>query len=256
MDLTKSSWTQTTKQMLIEDITSADYIAIDTELTGIDINSKNIFDVMEKRYIKLAKTASRYNIMQLGICTFKKDNSNNKLNYICKPYNIYVFPLCSDRKMTMEISAIYFNSKNNFDFNKWIKHGIPYINNEEVEKERKILIEKNLNNFKSTSPINIFKEEAKEKYNELKIKIDDFMKDNDKRLLIFEKPQNFILYSILENMSMIVKNSIYIEESKLESKDNSYNKDKSVILFHKIGSHKEKEEKLNNFYLNELPKQL
>ena len=166
MEITKDNWSLRNINNIVDDIKKSEYIAIDTELTGIDINSKSFFDSLEDRYIKLAKTSNTYNIMQLGISCFTKDDK--KLNtFNCKQYNIYIFPQCSDSRIHLEISAIYFNSSNNFDFNKWINKGVEYLNTEGVEKERQYLTEKNLNMFKATSPITLYKDDDKKKYNEI-----------------------------------------------------------------------------------------
>lgn len=75
--------------------------------------------------------AENYRIIQVGITPFiKKENSIK--GYIAKPYNIYVFPSEKQNNSRFDsfLESIIFNREHGCDFNKWICHGVPYLNTE------------------------------------------------------------------------------------------------------------------------------
>lgn len=116
---------------------SAAFIAIDEEMTGIEISGVrfNFDDMLSKRYESMKKVASHYNIIQFGLCLF---HSNPILSgqFIARPYNFYLFP--QSGAINMEAKSMKFNKKNDMDFNKWIYEGIPYVNaaTEEIFKTK------------------------------------------------------------------------------------------------------------------------
>lgn len=61
---------------VLESVRTADFIALDTEFSGLNVNVEDqvhAFDQVEDRYQKLKHNCSRMNAFQIGICTFKWD---------------------------------------------------------------------------------------------------------------------------------------------------------------------------------------
>lgn len=83
-------------------------------------------DTDEIRYNKMIAIATRYTIIQFGICLFHQDPSNDN-TMIATSYNFYIFPHSAyNLDMTISTSAIDFLRKNNMDFNEWLTRGINY----------------------------------------------------------------------------------------------------------------------------------
>jgi|APFre7841882793_1041355.scaffolds.fasta_scaffold208964_1 poly(A)-specific ribonuclease len=77
---------------------------------------------------------NKYTAFQIGICTFKWNDSTNKYNY--RPFNFYVWPKSKifDKSMSMQSGTVSFLIDHNFDFNKLFKDGINYGRYGETEK--------------------------------------------------------------------------------------------------------------------------
>lgn len=260
MEIIKSNWNNETINQIIDDIKDAHYVSIDTELTGIDPNIRSEFDSMDTRISKHFKTANAYSIMQLGICTYKKlnnnsiDNNFNNIEYACKPYNIYIFPnSLSNKTLKLEIGAINFNSNYNFDFNKWLKEGVVFLDEEELNKEKDYLIKTNLNLFKPYSPIVINKQKDKELIEDVKAKITKLIKDfdlnNKCNLITVEIPNKYLCYGLIESLETSLKERIYFEE---EITDDMDNKNKKILKIFAFKSKNERNNKLDYYMKEEL----
>lgn len=256
MEITKENWNKSTVDELLLSLSEADYIALDTELTGIDIKSKSFIEDMTERYLKLSKTSAKYSIMQLGLCTFKLRSENtdtsHQLNYDVKPYNIYIFPeeYC-EKTVQLEVSAIYFNSKYNFDFNKWMKQGISFTNSNGLDREIKYFKEKNLNNFKSTSPMILNREEDKQRLSHWNNSLAEFMSNPNETELTLDRPVKFFMYYFIETLSVDMKENLYFEEDFIEVIETG--KVKPLLRIKKVKGKEEKEQMITNFIEKEMP---
>ncbi|KAF9081418.1 hypothetical protein BGX23_000908 [Mortierella sp. AD031] len=123
--------------LLQEAIANCDFVSMDTEMTGLSTpaNSHRHPDSLSTRYSKISTSASEFLVCQLGICTF---TWSDKLGaYEARPFNLPCFPSNDDeaksgeRFFTSQSSSLEFLLKNSFDFNKWIRHGIPYLTRRE-----------------------------------------------------------------------------------------------------------------------------
>ncbi len=222
----------TIESEILEDINKCDFIGFDLELSGLFPTFESFIDEIEERFSKLRKIALKYNIIQVGLVFFFK----NENSFVAKPYNFYVFPSVEiDKNIGMEIEALNFNKNHGCDFNKWIIKGIPYLNEDELKK----LCDKKLNfNINQYNPKNkmkkiiLFKENDKKIYNEIKKIFDEFYNSNSNELKI-EKIQRHILIYFLNNLSEEIRNKIFIEENN-----------KNFILIKKV-SNEEKVKKIN-----------
>lgn len=82
-----------------EAIAGCDYLVLDFEMSGINLTDPafrhNYADTPAERYAKMRPVASRYNIIQLGLCTFTKGKGGKgkEEELVARPYNIYT---CAD----------------------------------------------------------------------------------------------------------------------------------------------------------------
>ncbi|KAJ3161809.1 hypothetical protein HDU86_006580 [Geranomyces michiganensis] len=138
MEVIRSTFQHALLPIIASAIAEADFIAIDGEFTGLGTGRDleiDYLDTVEERYRKLRRSALQFQLTQYGLCTFKWDEAAQK--YIAKPFNCYVFPLAGrkafglEKSFTCQASSLLFLRDCKFDFNKWISHGIPYMNHEE-----------------------------------------------------------------------------------------------------------------------------
>ncbi|XP_053920005.1 poly(A)-specific ribonuclease PNLDC1 isoform X2 [Cuculus canorus] len=119
-------------------VRSAAFLALDLEFTGLHSdfppnNKPSLFDSAAKRYLKERQSVQRFTVAQLGLATFTNENSNK---YVVHSYNFFLFPSTlggADVEFTLSASSIQFLSDYGFDYNKFLKDGIPYMN--EVQEE-------------------------------------------------------------------------------------------------------------------------
>ncbi|XP_014481530.1 PREDICTED: poly(A)-specific ribonuclease PARN-like domain-containing protein 1 [Dinoponera quadriceps] len=116
----------------------ASFIAIDTELSGIDADNirNSLFDSIEERYNKNKNIIQPYIIVQFGITAFQRQHDKNE--YSAKIFNFFLFPRfipSKNRQFLWNVSALEFLATHKFDFNKLVYHGISYLD----EKDQEIL---------------------------------------------------------------------------------------------------------------------
>ncbi|KAF9198745.1 hypothetical protein BGZ49_000338 [Haplosporangium sp. Z 27] len=125
--------------MLRKAIAECDFVAMDTEMTGLasPSNVPKFQDSLATRYSKVSVSASSFLVVQLGICTFTW--SDEVGGYEARPFNFPCFPSSVDeakageRFFKCQSSSLEFLMKNGFDFNKWIRDGIPYLTRPEED---------------------------------------------------------------------------------------------------------------------------
>ncbi|KAG0051838.1 hypothetical protein BGZ89_003396 [Linnemannia elongata] len=125
--------------MLQEAISNCDFISMDTEMSGLSTpqNSHRHPDSLSTRYSKVSASANEFLVVQLGICCFTWSDQLGA--YEARPFNFPCFPSNDDeaksgeRFFSSQSTSLEFLLKNHFDFNKWIRHGIPYLTRREEE---------------------------------------------------------------------------------------------------------------------------
>ncbi|XP_026701865.1 poly(A)-specific ribonuclease PNLDC1 isoform X2 [Athene cunicularia] len=98
-------------------------------------NEPSLFDSPAERYLKARQSVQRFTVTQLGLAIFSNENSNE---YVVHSYNFFLFPSTlgvTDVEFNLSASSIQFLSHYGFDYNKFLKDGIPYMN----EVQEKIL---------------------------------------------------------------------------------------------------------------------
>ncbi|XP_053211603.1 pre-piRNA 3'-exonuclease trimmer-like [Panonychus citri] len=117
---------------VVEQIKNCTFIALDIEFSGLFFNSNcmpSLFDSLEDRYKKLRTNVSNFIPIQLGISTFTKHETRN--DYIAQTFSFFCCPRPYGPQVncfSMEVGAIEFLSENCFDFNRFAKVGIPFLN--------------------------------------------------------------------------------------------------------------------------------
>ena len=139
MDVTRENFAQVYPQFQ-EDLRNCSFVAIDCEMTGIfavdNENKQSKDDTPDVRYKKMVPTATKYSLIQYGVCLFKFDCDGNALTV--SPYNFYLFPNYGP-DISMSLSAISFLRNNGMDFGKWMNSGVTYCAKKGEDMTRKRL---------------------------------------------------------------------------------------------------------------------
>ncbi|NXL87897.1 PNDC1 ribonuclease, partial [Alectura lathami] len=106
---------------------------LDMEFTGLHStfpqnNLPSLFDSPAERYLKVRQSVQRFTVTQLGLAIFLVENSNK---YVVHSYNFFLFPSTLGvpaAEFTLSAASIQFLSHYGFDYNKFLKDGIPYMN--------------------------------------------------------------------------------------------------------------------------------
>ncbi|XP_076473085.1 pre-piRNA 3'-exonuclease trimmer-like [Babylonia areolata] len=133
-EVTKSSFEQLFP-LIEKTIKEADFIAIDSEFTGLtvrDNDKPSLFDTSEERYRKIKNSVSRLSLCQIGISAFVRDKDQQ--SYQAHTYN---FPLCPmafgpiSPGFYWQTSSLQFMSHFNFDFNTCVYEGVSFMNDQQ-----------------------------------------------------------------------------------------------------------------------------
>lgn len=121
-------------------LAGADFVAIDTELTGVDIEGEpdGFEDTAQERIEKMCRIAERYTLIQLGLTIVGRAEADCQMS--CASYNLFAFPYVGPELLDREpgfycqASALKFNSDHKVNFNTWINEGIPYMSREDEKR--------------------------------------------------------------------------------------------------------------------------
>lgn len=112
----------------------AEFVSFDLEMTGIMGTERNPKDDgVEERYQRMSPTATKYSIIQVGLCFFERSVTGE--GYVASPYSFFVFPEWGP-DLIMSPGSITFLKKNGMDFNEWINHGLSFVNSNGATKMR------------------------------------------------------------------------------------------------------------------------
>ncbi|NWV42927.1 PNDC1 ribonuclease, partial [Grantiella picta] len=102
----------------------------------------SLFDSPVERYLKARQSVQRFTLVQLGKCC--SDTESDFQRYVVHSYNFFLFPSTlgiRDAEFTLSASSIQFLSHYGFDYNKFLKDGIPYMNEVQEKTLRQHLLE-------------------------------------------------------------------------------------------------------------------
>jgi len=246
MELTRENYYEV-EPTILKDIENSEFVAFDLEFSGLIPSKFKIYDSPEENFQKSKIMAENYRIIQVGITSFIKKENNVK-SYIAKPYNIYVFPSEKQNNSRFDsfLESIIFNREHGCDFNKWICHGVPYLNTELYKKLSERLMSGNINKYDPKNPtlfrkIVLYKDQDKFRYSNFMSKFNDFYNNKDETIFKHEKIVRHLVLFFLNNLDQDIRNKIFIEY-----KDETVEEEtKSFIIIHKLKSIEEKMEKIN-----------
>ncbi|KAG4923770.1 hypothetical protein JHK87_049310 [Glycine soja] len=122
-------------------VRTSDFVAIDLEMTGVTSapwRELLEFDRSDVRYLKVRDSATKFAVVQFGVCPFRWDPSNH--SFVAYPHNFYVFPrqqlagLGPCDEFLCQTTSMDFLAKYQFDFNACIHEGISYLSREQERK--------------------------------------------------------------------------------------------------------------------------
>ncbi|KAJ3679619.1 hypothetical protein LUZ60_017630 [Juncus effusus] len=169
-------------------IEQSDFISVDAEMTGVSSapwRDSFVFDSPDVRFLKLKDSASRFAVIQFGVCPFKWDPQ--KSSFVAHPHNFYIFPRKElpidglSYEFLCQTSSMDFLTKHQFDFNTCIHEGISYLSRaQEKEALEKLGIITNSPSSNSDLKIQsigdlLFTERMKSRFNEW---LEEILRDN------------------------------------------------------------------------------
>ena len=113
----------------VENLAKCDFVSFDLEMSGINNASREQqnakSDDPDTRYLKMVGPATRYAIIQYGICLWTSSSGKGD-DYRANPYCFFLFPN-RGADLVMQADSIAFLRGNNMDFGTWITKGVPYV---------------------------------------------------------------------------------------------------------------------------------
>nr|XP_005999336.2 PREDICTED: poly(A)-specific ribonuclease PARN-like domain-containing protein 1 [Latimeria chalumnae] len=108
-----------------EQILGADFVAIDTELTGLHSHTlpdskPSLFDSAETRYQKLRLSVQKFTVSQIGLSIFSQEGDRSN-GFTARSYNFSLFPPNfgkQDTEFSVQSSSAIFLARFGFDFNQ------------------------------------------------------------------------------------------------------------------------------------------
>ncbi|KAG3290523.1 poly(A)-specific ribonuclease PNLDC1 isoform X1 [Ictidomys tridecemlineatus] len=125
-------------QELVQD---ADFVGLDIEFTGLRSSLSgpqqiSLFDLPSEWYLKTRQSVQQFTICQIGLSVFSTiEGEFNK--YVAHSYNFFLFPTTFgilDSEFSFQASSVQFLNQYGFNYNKFLKNGIPYMNEEQEKK--------------------------------------------------------------------------------------------------------------------------
>ncbi|XP_044864349.1 poly(A)-specific ribonuclease PNLDC1 [Mauremys mutica] len=120
-------------------VLGCDFLGLDMEFTGLHSvfpqgKQPSLFDSPAEWYLKARRSVQKFTVNQLGLSIFSNEESNK---YVAHSYNFFLFPTTfgvMDSEFSFQASSIQFLTHYSFDYNKFLKDGIPYTN--EVQEKK------------------------------------------------------------------------------------------------------------------------
>ncbi|MBZ3890422.1 Poly(A)-specific ribonuclease PARN-like domain-containing protein 1, partial [Sciurus carolinensis] len=114
---------------------------LDIEFTGLRSSLSgpqqiSLFDLPSEWYLKTRQSVQQFTICQIGLSVFSSvEGEFNK--YVAHSYNFFLFPTTFgilDSEFSFQASSVQFLNQYGFNYNKFLKNGIPYMNEEQEKK--------------------------------------------------------------------------------------------------------------------------
>ena len=112
---------------------SCSFVSFDLEMSGIENLTREqqneVTDSPSVRYGKMIGPATRYAIIQYGICLWTLVGTK----WLVQIFTFFLFP-SRGMDIVMQPSSIAFLKKNNMNFATWINDGLPYVDRRQSKK--------------------------------------------------------------------------------------------------------------------------
>ncbi|CAH0701407.1 unnamed protein product [Spodoptera exigua] len=209
-----------TLPLVKESIDKADFLAIDTEFTGL-MNGRDvtIFDSPEDYYIRLMNGSSEFLLIQFGMSCFYWDEKRN--HYLNDTYNFYLYPRGRpgpDRLFLCQSSSLDFLASNGFDFNKLIREGISYMTSTTETKLRENLAERQLSYSKEKEAVRI-PDENRQQIEDICTKVKHFIEKSTDAEMEINRCNSFIRMLLFQELKLRFKDEIIVDTKVLENKN-------------------------------------
>eukprot|EP01124_Arcella_intermedia_P026581 TRINITY_DN5026_c0_g1_i1.p1 TRINITY_DN5026_c0_g1~~TRINITY_DN5026_c0_g1_i1.p1 ORF type:complete len:665 (-),score=127.78 TRINITY_DN5026_c0_g1_i1:952-2946(-) len=107
-------------------ISQSVFVSLDAKYTNAKDNSSVLFDFPQDVYTEVCENASFYIPLQIGVSIFVKEESG----FVAHPFNFLLYPrgiLQNEKLYTCKVGSLMELHNLKFDFNKWIKEGLPLV---------------------------------------------------------------------------------------------------------------------------------
>ncbi|XP_006152306.1 poly(A)-specific ribonuclease PNLDC1 [Tupaia chinensis] len=127
--------------LLQELVLGADFVGLDIEFTGLRSNLSgpqqiSLFDLPSEWYLKTRQSVQQFTICQIGLSVFSSVEGESD-KYEAHSCNFFLFPTTFgvlDSEFSFQASSVQFLNQYGFNYNKFLKNGIPYMNEEQEKK--------------------------------------------------------------------------------------------------------------------------
>ncbi|CAB3228579.1 unnamed protein product [Arctia plantaginis] len=147
MEITKNNFTEQLVN-ITKDLKKACFVGFDAEFTSIlsgDRHKYRLFDTNEERYEKLKNEVRKMMMTQVGLTMFQYERDLD--TYIATAYTFHLCPQSFgdlDQSFIFIASSLKFLCRHNFDFNKFLYEGLPFLSKAEEAKVRQDLKDKTM----------------------------------------------------------------------------------------------------------------
>ncbi|RLN45263.1 hypothetical protein BBJ29_003976 [Phytophthora kernoviae] len=225
MNVTRHNFAQCIKDLQKDlELPTCRFVAIDTEFTGLSPNEferEQYLDTLEERYHKVKRAGESFLITQFGLSTVHLDQKDQ---FQIRTWNFYIFPRpygSLDERFLCQASSMQFLSEHGFDFNKFIRDGIPFVNLSKTAGMKKRL-QRRIDGLTKVNKNLTLSEDGKAFQDEVKEKLDQWIAGGAKKGEKLLVPTRNSFYSMVVHETVRAKASYLYSESTMGGVEVSY----------------------------------